>query len=142
VIAVDRDLEEIRVELTVAPHEAGGDTLATVRVVHLGADVERVVIEEKTDFRALRRRFALVRVYLTEVGNRCRRLPGRIVEFRVQHDRRRAPHRMRARHRDAMTEGGRSRLRRLAGVLCEDRTGDREENGGREARKAHGHGFS
>ena len=44
VVPVDDDLEEIGIEVGVAPHQTGGHAAGARRVVHVGADVERVVI--------------------------------------------------------------------------------------------------
>ena len=87
VVAVDHELEVIRIEVGVAAHEARRHTLRALGVVHLRAHVQRVVVKEKTDFGALRPGLAFVRIDLPELRDRRRRLPRLVVELGVEHDR-------------------------------------------------------
>ena len=75
VIAVDDDLEIIGVEARVAPHESRRHATRAGRVVHLGADVQRLVVEEEAHLRALRGGLSLVRVELGKLSNWQRRSP-------------------------------------------------------------------
>src|SRR3954462_14661964 len=80
VVRVDDELEVIRGEVRVTPHEPRRDTARAERIVELRADVQRVGVEEEAYFAPLGRGLPLVWIELREFGDRPCRGPRRFVE--------------------------------------------------------------
>src|SRR5258708_4680514 len=98
VVPIDHELEVVRIEVVVATHQARRHALCARAVVHLRAHVECVVVKKKTHLGTLRAGLALVRIDLSEFGDRRRRLPRILVKFRVEDDRPGSPCGHRRRH--------------------------------------------
>jgi len=134
VVAVDGNREEVRVRNAGVPtrqasHDGAG-------IVKPSSDVERVVVEEKTNVRGLADRLALERVDLCEIGHRRRRSPRRLVGHSVDLDARGNPDR--TDHRGfGVGEDRTARIGNEAiGLLCNDRRGPQQQGsqqGGRGA---------
>jgi hypothetical protein len=135
VIAVDLHDEEVGVRKPgVAPGQPCRDRL---RVAEHRAYVERLVVVEQADVRALGGRLALVRIDLREARDRLRRRPRGLVRVTVDLDapRRAARHRGRrrfVRHERRPRLRRRARSRRLRRERADEpRREDRQRKGGR-----------
>ena len=81
-IGVEIERDAIGIGIPVARRETTAD-LCGVAVEETHADVERAVVVEHADFRALGRRLAFVRIDLREVGHDLRLRPDLVVELSV-----------------------------------------------------------
>ena len=81
-MGVQAHLEDVPFAPLVATGQAGGDAVGLAVVAHAG-DVERLVVVDNLEFRALGGRLSLVRVALDEAGVHGRAEPGFVVEDAV-----------------------------------------------------------
>jgi len=94
VLRIEIDGEEVVIaEVVATPQQRGG----TLRILHLRGEVNRLIVVNDAQRRAHRRRFAIVRIVLREVGELRRALPHSIRQITVDARRYRRAHRLQRR---------------------------------------------
>src|SRR4029079_7601595 len=74
------------IQQLIAPGEHGFDSARAERVIHARGDIDGGFVVDEAQLGALTRRLAFVRHHLSQLGNRSRAGPSRIVDLSVDDD--------------------------------------------------------